>query len=314
MRRLDIGIASYGNSGKLRATLDSIIRHSITDWRCFVIDNPGPDPATRPVIEEYAGKDPRFVPVFMSENVGYAGAVSCLFERATTEHLIYCDNDIEISSPGWDEAFCSFLDDHQECAQVFPGHGHYGFFNGTYHECLWNAGYCWGASKKAFTKMLDREYPNRADGFVTLYSEWPMDKYLGHHEEVDLMIRLRLAGFRIGCVPDVHVTHHESATSSPESAKRIHAGVVRWMNKWNRYFNGDVLKYPNPDPDSGEGYDPRATRFTDWPPCALYLERMTLALFPGWNATPRTVNVPGVGEMDAVEILKPKGCYVGRAI
>jgi glycosyltransferase involved in cell wall biosynthesis len=311
MRRLDLGIASYGNSAKLRATLDSIIRYSITDWRCFVIDNPGPDPATRPLIEEYAGRDKRFVFVPCVENMGYAGAVNELLDSdlADTEYVAYCDNDIEIQTPAWDEKLCQILDSAPECAQVFPGKGHYGFFNGRYNECLWNAGYCWALRKSAAELVSTRLL-----GSQETLQEGVMDEELGHHEEVDLMIRLRLAGFTIACAPDVTVLHHESATSSPESAKRIHAGVVRWMNKWNRYFNGDVLKYPNPDPDSGEGYDPRATRYTDWPPCALYLERMTLALFPQWNASPRTVNVPGVGEMDAVEILKPKGCYVGRAI
>ena len=80
------------------------------------------------------------------------------------------------------------------------------------------------------------------------------------------------------------------------------------MNKWNRYFCGDDLKY------SMAAYDPRALRYTDWPPCALYLERMTLAKFPGWNKNPRSVPVPGVGPMDVIEVLKPTGCYRGRAI
>lgn len=316
-RRLDLGIASYGNTEKLRATLDSIIQHSVTDWRCFIIDNPGPDPATRPLIEEYAKNSNQFIPVFLSHNQGYVGAVNLLVcggqndgrlldRLSATAYTAYLDNDVEIHTVGWDEQLCQILDDNPECAQVFPGQGHYGFFNGRYNECLWNAGYCWMVRDSALNVMFNRGEE------ITKYPF--MDPHLGHHEEVCAMIRLRLAGFTIGCAPDVQVTHHETATSSPESAKRIHAGVVRWMNKYNKYFNGDVLKYPNPDPDSGEKYDLRATRFTDWPPCALYLERMTLALFPEWNASLRTVNVPGVGEMDAVEILKPKGCYIGRAI
>lgn len=311
-RRLDIGIASYGNLAKLRRTVESIIEHSVTDWRLFIIDNPGPDPDVRLYLKELAKGDRRIVSVFMKKNVGYAGAFNSLLSGcfdtvdgrrftglSETKYVAYCDNDIEIQTPGWDEKLCKILDDNPECSQVFPGAGHFGFFNGRYHECLWNAGYC-------FVLRPDLSSDVR---FMTI-----MDNTLGHHEEVDLMIKLRLNGKTIGCDPDVHVAHHASSTHSPESQKRIHAGVVRWMNKWNRYFCGDVLKYPNPDPDSGEGYDPRSLRYTDWPPCALYLERFTLAHFPYWNQKPRTVSVPGVGEMDAVEILKPKGYYVGRAI
>ena len=53
MRRLDIGIASYGNPTRLGACLRSIITHSVTDYRVFVIHNPGTaeDAAARRVIE-----------------------------------------------------------------------------------------------------------------------------------------------------------------------------------------------------------------------------------------------------------------------
>jgi GT2 family glycosyltransferase len=299
MRRLDIGIASYRNPEKLRATLASIEAMSTTDWRCFIVHNESADfdgsEALR-IAHAACDRNERFR--WNSQvNTGYAGAVNRIFELAETPYVAYLDNDVEIRTRGWDEQFCALLDAHPEVAQVFPGSGHYGFYNGQYDECLWSAGYAWALRNNVAHQLAG-----------------PMDTGLGHHEEVDLMIRLRLAGYRIACMPVVDILHHESSTKSPESAKRIHAGVVRWMNKWNRYFVGDVLKYPNPDPDSGEGYDPRALRYTDWPPCTMYLERMTLAKFPGWNAAPRSVMVPGIGEMDAVEILKPKGCYVGRAI
>lgn len=305
MRRLDIGVASYRNAEKLSATLKSIEAMSQTDWCCYIIHNPDTDeiPAAAQVAVRAAMRNPRFSFVAMPTNVGYAGAVNRLLQLASTPYIAYLDNDVEILTPGWDERFCSLLDRAPEVAQVFPGSGHYGFHNGAYDECLWNAGYAWAIRREAALKVV---------GFP--HSECFMDTALGHHEEVDLMIRLRLAGYRMACDPGVNILHHESSTQSPESQKRIHMGVVRWMNKWNKYFCGDVLTYPNPDPDSGEGYDPRTLRYTDWPPNALYLERMTLALFPQWNDSPRQVSVPGSGVMDAVEILKPKGPYKGRAI
>src|SRR5689334_8688966 len=133
--KLDIGIASYGNAVKLRATLDSILKHSVADWQCFIIDNPGPDTVTREVIAEYHREYPqKFTPVLMDLNVGYAGAVNILFDLSQRKdsNIIYCDNDVEIHTPGWDLAMCYFLDAHPECAQVFPGYGHYGFYNGAY--------------------------------------------------------------------------------------------------------------------------------------------------------------------------------------
>lgn len=302
--RLDIGIASYGNPARLRATLESIIQHTQSDYRIFVIHNPGAteDAAAREVIKSFAGS--KVLPIWCEQNGGYAGAVNRLFVLAETDYFAYSDNDVEIRTPGWDEKLISVMEQNIEVGWMFPGSGHYGLNNGRYHECLWNAGYCWILRRETAVRIAwQRPATGGVGGF---------DLTLGHHEEVDYMIRMRLDGWRIGCRPDVNVFHHESATRQSEAdhkpGGRIHDGVVRWMNKWNRYFCGDDLAY------SMTAYDPRALRYTDWNVDALYMERMTKHFFPGWNATPETVRIPGIGEMDAIRVLKPKGWYVGRAV
>lgn len=310
--KIDLGVASFKNPERLKATLASIEKQTSSEWRCFIIHNPAPDDGeTRDIIMQASHRNKQFVPVWLESNVGYAGAVNELMRIAKTDYFAYCDNDVEILTPGWDGHFAQLLDDNSEVGQVFPGAGHYGFHNGRYHECLWNAGYCWMIRRAALDKMAEIDARHL---MVAPADFGKMDTSLGHHEEVQAMVRLRMAGYQIGCIPDIQVIHHQSATSSPESAKRIHRGVVNWMNSQNRYFCGEAFSYPNPDPDSGEGYDPRTLRYTDWPPVALYIERMTLAKFPDWNKSPRSVMVEGVGEMDVIEVLKPKGCYVGRAI
>lgn len=310
-RRLDLGVSSFRNPERLRKTLETIEANSWTDWRCFIVHNNSGDEegeeALR-VASRAKSMNSRYW-LGAQTNSGYAGAVNRIFTLAETPYMAYLDSDVEILTPGWDEKLCDILDRFPEVAQVFPGAGHYGFHNGRYNECLWNAGYAWVLRKEAADRIA--------------VGPRVMDESLGHHEEVDMAIRLRLTGYRIACDPAVNILHHQSSTSSPASFERIHAGVVRWMGKWNKYFCGDVLKYPDPDQEfdhatgrfkSGEGYDPAALRYTDWHPNALYLERMTLHYFPEWNSNPRTVDVPGVGEMDVIEVLKPKGCYRGRAI
>lgn len=308
-RRLDIGIASYGSPARLGACLRSIGAHSVTDYRVFVIHNPGTaeDAAARRVIEHERAKNPRIIPIWQDLNTGYVGAVNKLFQLAESEYVGYCDNDIEILTPGWDERLISIMEANPEVGWTFPGPGHYGFENGRYRECLWNAGYCWILRRSAQSGMAAESPLRYGGGGPGLF-----DSALGHHEEVDFMIRLRLAGWRVACDKGVNVHHHETATNGSEAAHkpggRIHDGVVRWMNKWNHYFCGHGLQY------SMTAYDPHALRYTDWNVDALYLERMTLHYFPAWNAKPEIVVVPGIGEMEAVKILKPKGCYAGRAI
>ena len=307
---LTIGVCSYGNPDKLRATLESIAANTVSDYRLLVIHNPGGqgDAEARAIIEVAAARDARIKPVWMEKNVGYAGAVNELLAEAMLEEFVaYCDNDVEIRTPGWDQKLVAIMQENPEVGWVFPGPGHFGFQSNGYRECLWSAGYCWMMRMAAMNSAYDEGFSGYQKRQV-----FGFDEDLGHHEEVDFMIRLRLAGWRIACCPEVLVLHHETATHADSAVHkpggRIHDGVVRWMNKWNRYFCGDDLKY------SMTAYDPRALRYTDWPPDALYLERMTLHYFPDWNADPEVVNVPGVGPMHAVKVLKPLGPYKGRAI
>jgi len=295
VRRLDIGCVVYGNAAALSNCINAIREHSVTDWRLFLIVNPHPtDTEAAALAADWAARDTRMVHVPLPKNIGYAGGVNkLLLELAETPLVAYLDHDAYVHTHGWDEQMAAMLDANKECGQVYSGAGHYGFHNGRYRECLWSAGYFWMLRRSAL------EHPRLASG---------MNTELGHHEEVDLMTRMRLAGYTIGCIPEISVTHDESATRSPESAQRIHDGVVRWMNHWNGYFCGDQLKY------CMTAYDPRSLRYTDWNANALFLERMTLHYFPDWNKTPRSVSVPGVGEMDVIEVLKPKGPYAGRAI
>ncbi len=312
---IDIGMCSYRNPEKLKRALESIHANTVQPFSLTIWHNTSDDAENDAALRACEG-----LVVIESPNVGYAIAVNGLLAAARSEYFLYCDNDIEVQTRGWDERFSEVLDNHAEVAQVFPGAGHYGFFNGRYHECLWNAGYCWLFRMRALKAMAfidalhgtgwthaDPPTPELCyDG-----KQGPLDPTLGHHEEVDLMIRLRLAGFQIACVPSVKVLHHETATQSDlalhQPGGRIHDGVVRWMNKWNQYFCGDALKY------SMTEYDPRALRYTDWPPCALYLERWTLAQFPFLNAEPK-VFPTRVGNMDGIISLKPTDCYRKRAI
>lgn len=310
-----IGVASYLAPTKLRRTLETLRTQTIGEWRCVIIHNEvsnnEDDAQAQHVGREFASADSRFS--FVSQaNSFYSGAVNRLLEIAVNEaaeFVVHCDNDIEILTYGWNAQMESLLRSNPECAWVFPGDGHFPLENGRYRECLWHAGYCFMLSMAARQKLEDRE----REMFTSSYLRAGyINAKLGHHEEVCLMVRLRLAGFTTACIPGINVIHHETATRADDAnhkpGGRIHDGVVRWMNFYNRYFCGDQLQY------SMTAYDARALRYTDWNVDALYLERMTLHYFPNWNARPRTVNVPGVGEMDVIEVLKPKGCYAGRAI
>lgn len=289
MRRLDIGVASYRNPGKLRRTLETIEHSSSTDWRCFIIHNPSDghdDQEAREVIEDAVRRNARFVAVLMGENVGYAGAVNeLLMKRAETEYIAYCDNDIEIRTAGWDEKLCFHLDRFHEIGMIFPNGGAGMMDRGNYHEVMWGVGFCFVLNRLA---MMDT-------GFF--------DEQIGHQNECDYCLRVRMAGWKCAAVPGIHVAHHATATTDPAAIERINAGVRAFVDKWNYYFNGKNFNY----------HSPNVTRWHDWPPNALYLEEYYRTKLPGLNANPEVVTIDGT-DYDMIKVPRFKDFYRGRII
>jgi len=287
VRRLDIGIASYGNALKLHRTIQSIAANCATDYRVFVIHNPGAsdDAQAKEILCAAVDRNPRIIPIWMDTNVGYAGAVQKLFELAETEYIAYCDNDIQVQTPGWDETLCRVLDQFHEVGMVFPGGGPYPIQRPAYTEVMWGVGFCW-----VISRMAQRD-------------AGPFDTELGHQEEADYCLRVRMAGYKCAAIPKVSVRHDATATSNPAALERINRGVVRFVDKWNRYFNGKNFNY----------HSVNVTRWEDWPPNALYLEEFWRSALPTVNADPEVVQLDG-REYDLIRVPRLKGFYRGRII
>lgn len=286
MRRLDIGVVSYKNPQRLEAALRSIEQQSSTDWRCFIIHNPSDgDLADRAVIHDAACRNARFVPIFMDANVGYSGGVNELLRRAETEYIAYCDNDAEILTPGWDEKLCFHLDRFHEIGMIFPNGGAYMIDRGTYNEVMWGVGFCFALNRLAMTD---------AGSF---------DEQIGHQNEADYCLRVRMAGWKCAAVPGIRVAHHATATSDPASIERINRGVVEFVDKWCKYFGGKNLNY----------HSANVLRWEDWHPNALYLEEWWRARLPRLNAEPEVITLDG-REYDLIKVPRYKDFYRERIV
>jgi GT2 family glycosyltransferase len=129
------------------------------------------------------------------------------------------------------------------------------------------------------------------------------DESLGHQEEADYALRLRMAGWKCATAPEVMVSHNATATNDPAATERIGRGVVNWVNKWCKYFGGKNLNY----------HSPNVLRWEDWPPNALYLEEYWKPKLPALNDNPQTVTLDG-REYDLIKTPKYSGFYRGRII
>ncbi len=128
-----------------------------------------------------------------------------------------------------------------------------------------------------------------------------MDDKIGHQNECDLAMRVRMGGWKCAAVPEVHVNHDATATNSAESSARIDQGVREFVTKWNQYFNGKNYNY----------HSEFVTRWDDWPPNALYLEGYWKSRLPGLNDNPEVVKIEGQ-EFDLIRVPRYKGFYRGR--
>lgn len=287
-----IGVLSYRAPEKLRRALGSILQFTRGDFRLLVVHNPSDDPqdqAAREVIEDYFRIDSRVEPVWMETNVGYAGGVAELQRRLILGpgwgHLIYLENDAVVNTDGWNEKLCGYLDRYPEIGMAFPNGGMYPIRQEGYTEVMWGIGFCFALSRKAVTE-------------AGLF-----DDKIGHQEEADYAMRIRMAGYTCACAPEVLVSHDATASNDPTAKERINLGIVQWVDKWNRYFNGKNFGY----------HSPQVTRWEDWPPNALYLERWFKLHCPGLNDNPEVVRIAGQ-EYDLIRVPRFKNFYRGRII
>lgn len=283
--RLDLGIASYQNAPKLDLTLQNLKQYTTSDWRCLIVDNNSPDVEVREVIEKHAAGDERIIPMFKEDNTGYTGAVNEILKWAETPYVGYVDNDAYIQTYGWDDRLLGILERHRDVGMAFPNGGSYPIPRGDFTEILWGIGCCWIMN------------------IVACHEVGYFDTEIGHQEEVDYQTRLRLAGWRVGCDPSVHVIHEGASSNNPDAQARISKGVINWVDKWNRYFCGKNQNY----------HSHNVLRFEDWHPNALYIEEWLKLRLPGLNATPEEITIDG-RQYDLIKVPRFRAYYRDRII
>lgn len=295
---LHIGIASWQNPEALKKAIQSIEANTQGEYKLLIVDNNSPDPAVQQIIKDAAAGNARISFELRSENVGYVGAVNRIREWAKAEgsqYVAYCDNDAVVRTHGWDRIMMDVLDRNHEVAMVCPTvFGAFPIPRPAYTEILWGVGCFW------MLKLPDTLQPPKDIG--------PWDESLGHQEEVDYQMRLRLEGWKIAGV-NIDVYHQAKASTSPEAQDRINNGVIRWMNKWLEYFCGKGITY----------YSDNVLRFEDWPLNSLHIEaylqyKQTEGKMPtGFNESPEVLFVEG-RKFELIKVPKWPNLYRNRLV
>ncbi|WP_455353439.1 bifunctional glycosyltransferase/CDP-glycerol:glycerophosphate glycerophosphotransferase [Streptomyces sp. SYSU K217416] len=92
MPRFSVIVPAYKVQAYLQESLDSVLSQSFADLELIAVDDCSPD-ACGSIIDEYAARDRRVVPVHLPRNVGLGPARNAGLERATGDYLIFLDSD-----------------------------------------------------------------------------------------------------------------------------------------------------------------------------------------------------------------------------
>jgi glycosyltransferase involved in cell wall biosynthesis len=115
--RITIGMPVYNGEKYLRATVDSLLAQTYTDFELIVSDNASTD-STEQICREYAAKDPRFIYVRNSRNLGPAANYNVSMDLARSELFKWCAAD-DVYGPDCIKRLIEVLDANPDAAASY---------------------------------------------------------------------------------------------------------------------------------------------------------------------------------------------------
>ncbi|WP_095298371.1 glycosyltransferase family 2 protein [Helicobacter sp. 12S02232-10] len=92
MPLVSVIIPSYNTAKFISFALESVISQSFKDFECLVVDDASDDESPA-IIQEYAQKDFRVLPILLTQNVGVSKARNLALERAKGRFIAFLDSD-----------------------------------------------------------------------------------------------------------------------------------------------------------------------------------------------------------------------------
>lgn len=251
---ITVSIVSYNTRELLRACLRALTaRQEAGEARLQIVvaDNDSQDGSVAMVRSEFPGVEV----IETGGNIGYGRANNLAFERARAPYFFVLNSDTEVQ-PGALAALRDFLETHAEAGGVgaqlvYPDgrpQASYGsdpellgiLLEQTYlYKILPRASVTDGSSHVAPETEV-REVPQicgacqffRTQAYRQVAGFDPA--YFMYHEDVDLNIRVRRAGWKLFFVPQARIVHHLGASSSTDWQKR--ARMVSALNESRYYY------------------------------------------------------------------------------
>lgn len=238
MKNCAVVILNYNGEGMLSQFLPSVIEHSNSD--VWVIDNASQDGSIALLEREF----PTVPLIKLQENFGYAGGYNWGLEslKGKYQYYILLNSDVEVL-PNWDQVLISALESDDDLAAVQPkilsfqnprlfdyaGAGG-GFLDDFYYPYC--RGRIWNVIEEDHGQYDDFAFVDWASGACMAikadlfhHADGFDAHFFAHMEEIDLCVRLRQMGYKIGYTGQSRVHHFGGATLARSSPRKLFLNI-----------------------------------------------------------------------------------------
>ncbi len=185
----------------------------------------------------------------------YAAKMNRLWRAAATEHLVLLNDDLEVVSPDWLEALMSFAVDREVGgvgARLLYPNGtvqHAGMVGGPFgvfvHAWIGQPAEQptygdWALVQRDWSAVTGAVFATRRSALeaVNGFDE----RFALEYNDVDLCLRLKLAGYRVVQAPDALLIHHEKASRGRTTPSGSQTAL--FLRRWNQVIAEDPAYHP----------------------------------------------------------------------
>lgn len=260
---VSIVIPTRDRAELLSVVLDGLLtRTEYGPLEIVIVDNDSIEPATHALFEHYAG-EARVRVLHAAGPFNFSALSNAGAHAARGDVLLFLNNDVEVIEPGWLGELVSIASDPEVGAVgaklLYPdgtlqhggvvlgaggiaGHSHLGLARD-------DPGY--------FARMVMLQQVSAVTGACLALRRAVFEEVGGFDErhlavafnDIDLCLRIGVAGYRVIWTPHAQLTHHESKSrgseDTPEKRTRFQAEIRTMEARWGRQLVRDPFYNPN---------------------------------------------------------------------
>lgn len=225
-----VAVITRNRADSLKRTLAAIKQLDYTNYEVLVVDNASTD-HTKDVINNWGYKY-----LFSKKNNGFAKTRQIAVDTAKGEYICWCDDDC-VPDPDWIAIIVTRFQTDPEIALIGGGITNHGF-----PESMKNKGKELMEANGRLRICRDNEQPeffanlNMAIRSNSIKQIGGYDLFFkGGYEEVDLVLSLKKAGYKVVFEPNAHVHHYHSNVSFKKGRFLYGASLMRLYLYFKHY-------------------------------------------------------------------------------